>query len=137
MMGAYFLSRTLVPACSAYWLKSHGGAGHGNGHGHGAHASKSEGPVTFTINGSGNGSTARGGFFGPVRRAFARWERTIDRGIEAYIRGLDVVLRHPIVTIVVAFGLLGLTIAFMWPILRREFFPEVDAGSFEMYVRAP
>ena len=25
----------------------------------------------------------------------------------------------------------------MWPIMRREFFPEVDAGAFEMYVRAP
>ena len=25
----------------------------------------------------------------------------------------------------------------LWPVLRREFFPEVDAGSFEMYVRAP
>src|SRR5262249_140664 len=90
-----------------------------------------------TINGNGNGAAARGGLFGPVRRAFARWEQTIDRGIAAYVRGLDVVLRHPIVTIVVAFGLLGLTIAFMWPILRREFFPEVDAGPFEMYVRAP
>src|SRR5262249_7935254 len=99
MIAAYFLSRTLVPACSAYWLKPHGGAGHGNGPGHGAHVSKPEGPVTFTVNGNGNGngSEARGGFFGPVRRAFARWERTIDRGIEAYVRGLDVVLRHPIV----------------------------------------
>src|SRR5262249_37701802 len=26
---------------------------------------------------------------------------------------------------------------FMWPIMRKEFFPEVDAGAFEMYVRAP
>ncbi len=25
----------------------------------------------------------------------------------------------------------------MWPIMRRDFFPEVDAGAFEMYVRAP
>ena len=24
----------------------------------------------------------------------------------------------------------------MWPIMRRDFFPEVDAGAFEMYVRA-
>ena len=91
MIAAYFLSRTLVPACSAYWLKPHGGAGHGNGPGHGAHVSKPEGPATFTINGigNGNGTAARGGFFGPVRRAFARWERTIDRGIEAYVRGMS------------------------------------------------
>ena len=30
-----------------------------------------------------------------------------------------------------------MTVVFLWPILRKEFFPEVDAGSFEMYVRAP
>ena len=34
MIAAYFLSRTLVPACSAYWLKGHG-PGHGDAHGHG------------------------------------------------------------------------------------------------------
>jgi multidrug efflux pump subunit AcrB len=33
--------------------------------------------------------------------------------------------------------MLAVTIAAMWPILRKEFFPEVDAGAFEMYVRAP
>jgi multidrug efflux pump subunit AcrB len=139
MIAAYFLSRTLVPACSAYWLKPHGG--HGDAHGgHGDQGPTAPGPKepeTFTINGNGRGAAARGGFFGPVRRAFARWERMIDAGIAYYVRGLDVVLRHPILTIVIAFGLLGATTAFMWPILRREFFPEVDAGSFEMYVRAP
>ena len=31
MIAAYILSRTLVPACSAFWLKAHG-----DGHGHGA-----------------------------------------------------------------------------------------------------
>ena len=30
-----------------------------------------------------------------------------------------------------------MTIVFLWPVLRNEFFPEVDAGSFEIYVRAP
>ena len=29
-----------------------------------------------------------------------------------------------------------MTLAVLWPIMRREFFPEVDAGAFEMYVRA-
>src|SRR5207248_4152543 len=32
MIAAYFLSRTLVPACSAYWLKPHAGHGPGGGH---------------------------------------------------------------------------------------------------------
>ena len=61
----------------------------------------------------------------------------IDTGIEYYVKGLDFVLRHRIATLVVAYSLLALTIVFLWPMLRKEFFPEVDAGSFEMYVRAP
>ncbi len=61
----------------------------------------------------------------------------IDTGIEYYGKVLDGVLRHPIPTIGVAFATLALVIGLMWPIMRRDFFPEVDAGAFEMYVRAP
>jgi multidrug efflux pump subunit AcrB len=105
MISAYILSRTLVPACSAYWLK---------GHGHG----EEQAP-------------------GAVARAFARWEATVDRMFAAYARGLDSILRHRILVTALGFGLLGVTVAVLWPILRKEFFPEVDAGAFEMYVRAP
>ncbi len=61
----------------------------------------------------------------------------IDTGIEYYVKGLDVVLRNRLKTVAIGFSLLALTIVFLWPVLRKEFFPEVDAGSFEMYVRAP
>ena len=61
----------------------------------------------------------------------------IDQAIAGYSRLLDVVLRHPILTLGGAFGALSITLALMWPILRRDFYPEVDAGAFEMYVRAP
>ena len=74
---------------------------------------------------------------GPVGRAFAKWEATIDRGIEAYVHGLNFVLRHPRKTIAVAFALLGLAIVTISPVIRREFFPEVDGGAFQMTVRAP
>ena len=41
-------------------------------------------------------------------------------------------------TIIVAFGLLAVTIVVMsGRSSASEFFPEVDAGAFEMYVRAP
>ena len=108
MISAYILSRTLVPACSGYWLSSHGHGG--DGHDHQPNA---------------------------VARAFARWEAMIDRMFAAYARGLDVILRHRLLTTTVGFGLLAVTLAVMWPIMRKEFFPEVDAGAFEMYVRAP
>ena len=138
MIAAYFLSRTLVPACSAFWLKPHASHDSGAGdHDHGSGAEASSGgsePETFQINGNGNGHKLRGNV---IARAFHRWEGMIDTGIEYYVKGLDFVLRHRIATLVVAYSLLALTIAFLWPILRKEFFPEVDAGSFEMYVRAP
>ena len=136
MIAAYFLSRTLVPACSAFWLKPHASHDSGGGdHAHGSGEEAAKSPVeaeTFQIN--GNGQKPKGNI---IARAFHRWERMIDTGIEYYVKGLDFVLRHRIATVVVAYSLLALTIVFLWPILRKEFFPEVDAGSFEMYVRAP
>jgi len=142
MIAAYFLSRTLVPACSAFWLKPHAAAAHSGG-GHGHDGDQGRGPEapqprstpqeTFQINGNGKGKSQRAG---RVRRAFARWEQMIESGIEYYVKGLDGALRHRILTICVGYGLLVATILLLWPLLRREFFPEVDAGAFEMYVRA-
>jgi multidrug efflux pump subunit AcrB len=74
---------------------------------------------------------------GRIATMFARWEAVIERGIAAYVRLLDVFLRNRVKTMIVSFALLGLTIAVMTPILRRNFFPEVDAGAFEIYVRGP
>ncbi len=56
---------------------------------------------------------------------------------EAYARLLEVVLRHRLLTVGIGFGSLAVVLATMWPIMRREFYPDVDAGAFEMYVRAP
>jgi multidrug efflux pump subunit AcrB len=132
MIAAYFLSRTLVPACSAYWLKPHDAQSHGPAvNSQGTEPAKEElNPDLFRIN--SNGKTPRRGW---GRRAFARWEQMIDAGIAYYVKGLEFVLRNRLKTCLVGFGLLGITVAVMWPILRKEFFPEVDAGSFEMYVR--
>ena len=46
-------------------------------------------------------------------------------------------LRHRIFLIGIAVGWLALTLVVLTPILRKEFFPEVNAGAFEMYVRGP
>jgi multidrug efflux pump subunit AcrB len=136
MISAYFLSRTLVPACSAFWLKPHDVDTHaGRGHGDRPAAPEPEDTEqkTFEINGNGKART-RGA--GRLRRAFARWEQAIESAIDYYVRVLDRVLRHPVLTVCVGFALLASTIAIHWPFLRRDFFPEVDAGAFEMYVRA-
>jgi multidrug efflux pump subunit AcrB len=120
MIAAYILSRTLVPACSAYWLKP------AVGHGGDVSATKKE-----------NGHSGSGPYGNPVQRAFTHWSALIDAGIAQYVKGLDWVLRHRVLTVLVAYGLFAATIIAFWPIMRKEFFPEVDAGAFEMYVRAP
>jgi multidrug efflux pump subunit AcrB len=74
---------------------------------------------------------------GWIARTFARWEAMIDRGIAAYVRMLDVVLAHRRLTVGVAIALLAAVLVGLGPVIRREFFPEVDAGAFEMSVRAP
>jgi multidrug efflux pump subunit AcrB len=136
MIAAYFLSRTFVPVCSAFWLKPH--ASHNAGAGDPAQGSTEESPQrhaeaeTFQIN--GNGHKPRGNI---IARAFHRWERMIDTGIDYYAKGLDYVLEHKLAAIVLAYGLLVVITIVLWPRLRKEFFPEVDAGSFEIYVRAP
>ncbi len=110
MTAAYFLSRTLVPCASAFLL------GH---HGHETEKSPEE-----------MDTAARPGIF-------ARWQLLIDRGIDAYVRLLDVILRHRVKTVVIAFVLLLVTLAGFVPFLRRDFFPEVDSGAFEIALSAP
>ena len=114
MCSAYILSRTLIPACSAAWL---------SGHGHN--------------DPEANGGNRNGRRSGMVSRAFARWGRMIDAMFEVYARILAVILQHRLLTIGVGFGGLALILAVFGPIMRREFYPEVDAGAFEIYVRAP
>jgi multidrug efflux pump subunit AcrB len=139
MTAAYILSRTLVPACSAYWLKpvaSHGSNSGGHGHGEAAPGpgqAKGHEAALLPVHGNGNGPP-RGNAF---QRAFGHWSAVIDAGIAYYVKGLDWVLAHRVLTILVAYGLFAATIVVFWPIMRKEFFPEVDAGAFEMYVRAP
>jgi multidrug efflux pump subunit AcrB len=74
---------------------------------------------------------------GAIARMFARWEAIIDRGIAAYVRLLDVFLRNRVKTMVGSFGLFSVVMVGMYPIMRRDFFPEVDAGAFEIYLRGP
>ena len=73
---------------------------------------------------------------GVVGRAFARWEGIIDRGIALYVQALDRVLRFRVTTIAIGFSLLAIMVVLLVPIMRREFFPEVDSRAFEIAARA-
>jgi multidrug efflux pump subunit AcrB len=119
MCIAYVLSRTLVPARCAAWLRGHDAApveSHDFDHGH---------------RNPHENVPAKG----PLGRLFEKWEGVIDAGIRAYTRLLGLVLRARLAVIGAAFTILALVVVVVGLNLRREFFPEVDAGAFEIYAR--
>ncbi len=119
MISAYILSRSFVPALCSLWLRTHP---HTHVQ-HGAdyeHRSEHENDPPRSMLG----------------RLFARWEAVINRGIAAYVRLLEIVMRRRFLAVAVAFFALIVIVTALGSRLRREFFPEVDAGAFETYVRA-
>lgn len=72
-----------------------------------------------------------------LSRLFGIWEGMIDSGIRWYIRRLDWVMGRRVFTVLGAGVVLVAVVGLLVPSMRREFFPEVDAGAFEIYVRAP
>ncbi len=149
MICAYLLSRTLVPSYSALFLRSHGPdqAGHGAGHPgeeeppHETHAG-AEQPSPAQV-GAAQVTDPHAGYEqhpaperGAATSVFARWERVMERGIDRYAALLDRVMKQRVLTVLLAYGLLVAVVVGLWPHMRREFFPEVDSGAFEMAVRA-
>ncbi|HEY5314816.1 MAG TPA: efflux RND transporter permease subunit, partial [Pirellulales bacterium] len=119
MIVAYLLSRTFVPTRCAAWLKAHDvrkDIHHGEDF---EHRSEHE----------------AGRILGAFSQAFARWETVIDRAIVWYTRQLERVLRHRLLTVGAAVLLLVVVVVGLGSQLRREFFPEVDGGAFELAVR--
>ncbi len=126
MIAAYLLSRTFVPTLAAYWLKPNP-----------AHA-----PLERTRGDNGEHETFEiepnaKPHGGSSRSLFGMWEGLIDMGIAGYSRLLERVLNHRAAVVLIAFGLLIAALGTLGVNLRREFFPDVDSGSFEMTVRAP
>jgi multidrug efflux pump subunit AcrB len=111
MISAYLLSRTLVPSFSSLFL---------------AHSAEDAENVE-----------ARQKPRGLLGRALAGWLAVIDGGLEVYRRALNVVLRYRLAAVVCGFTPLVLIVVLLGPHLRRDFFPEVDAGAFEVFVRLP
>jgi multidrug efflux pump subunit AcrB len=107
MLTAYILSRTFVPARAAAWLRQ-------------KDSHEESGPSR-----------------NPVARAFARWQTMIEAAVAWYSRRLDWVLDHRWLVVLGSFGALAVVILVLAEPLRREFFPLVDSGAFEIYVRAP
>jgi multidrug efflux pump subunit AcrB len=113
MITAYLLSRSFVPSRCATWLRPH--------------ALKSPGDMDAACH------VVRKGMIG---RAFDSWESLMSRCGSWYARQLNRALRFRWQTATGAAVLLVVVVVGLGPQLRREFFPEVDAGAFEIYARA-
>lgn len=120
MLVAYLVSLTFVPTRCAAWMRSHGHKpieSHGYDYGD---RNEHENPPAK----------------GPLGRLYEKWESVLDGVFKGYARALVAVLKARVWVIGGAFALLALVVVLIGPHLRREFFPEVDAGAFEIYVRA-
>ncbi len=113
MIASFLLAMSFVPSRSALWLQSH----------------------QAETSGDGGRRTFLGHVLHPVRWAGSKIQNGITRGVHWYGRRLDWVLNHRRAVVLGAAGLLVVVLALLTPVLRREFFPEADAGAFEMYVR--
>src|SRR5262245_11960481 len=120
MVAAYFLSRTFVPALCSLWLRGHRPAGetyHGPDY---EHRQPPENPPPKSV-------------FGVL---FEKWEARINSCIRGYVKLLQAAVAHRAVILGGVSLLFILVVVGVGAQLRREFFPEVDAGAFEIYVRA-
>jgi multidrug efflux pump subunit AcrB len=117
MLASFVLSRTLIPALTARFSRSHGPTGgphHAHDHG-GDFQPKAQGP-------------------------FARLHRRIEAGLEfinrIYGKILGLALRHRGKVLIGVAFLFGLALLQLFGI-GREFFPQIDAGQITIQVRAP
>jgi multidrug efflux pump subunit AcrB len=121
MLTAYALALSFVPAMCSLFLKGHAAAGGEELHGEDReHRYEHENPAPRRLLG----------------RAFARWETLIDVFIAGYVRLLGRAIKRRGMVLATAVVALLATLVIFGPRLRREFFPEADAGAFEIYARA-
>jgi multidrug efflux pump subunit AcrB len=122
MVTAYVLSRSFVPAMCGLFLKGH---------------APRPGPERHDQDYGDRSEHELAAPRGPLGRAFDAWEMVINRALGGYVGLLDRVMRRRGLVLIATAVLLVAVVAGVGSRLRREFFPEVDAGAFEVYARAP
>lgn len=145
MLAAFALSQTFVPSRCAAWLKPH----------HSEDITDlsptTQQPLRYSNTHDGSGPPRSAGRRGrrsvmilysllPTSHLAAlaeRIEKALYRLSRFYERVLDGILGYRRLVVLGSVGLLAATLLILGPQLRREFFPEVDGGAFEMTVRAP
>jgi len=107
MLASYFLSRTIVPTMAKYLLR---GEKHEAGD-------------------------------APSRNLFVRFQKRFEGGFEKFRRSyrgvLEFCLHHRRAFLITFFAASLGSLAILIPWLGRDFFPNVDSGSFKLHLRAP
>ena len=93
----------------------------------GGHAPHPPVPRSGAHGGTGRPDTARQR--PGALRLFEKWEALLDGVFKGYARLLDRALGARYLVIGVALAALAAAVVLLGPRLRREFFPEVDAGA--------
>ncbi|PVX97615.1 efflux RND transporter permease subunit [Paraburkholderia unamae] len=109
MLASYFFSRTLVPTLAKYLMRHH----HKPADLHHVH-----------------GATRN-----PFMRVHLAFERGFERLRERYRVFLAARVTHPVWFVVAFLACCGASLLLM-PFLGRDFFPQVDAGTIALHVRA-
>jgi len=120
MTIAYILSRTFVPTRCAAWLRRHDNPQPVESHGYDWEHRNPPPPRKWWIS-----------------RMFEKWEGLIDVGIKWYGRTLERAMRARFLVIGAALTILVLVVLVFGLNLRRDFFPEVDSGAFDIFARCP
>jgi multidrug efflux pump subunit AcrB len=138
MISAYLLSRTFVPTRAAQWLTAHAPGHHSKHDTVSTQTDPSADPAhDSSLAPFSDADLAPKKRPGLLRRAFARWQSLIDLAIATYVGILNRAMKARLAVVLVAVGLLIATVLGLGTQLRREFFPEVDSGAFEIYARGP
>ena len=107
MLASYVLSRTIVPTMAKYLLRSD--------------------------NNEANGAVSRN----PLVRLQKRFEAAFER-FRGHYRGLlESSLHHRGIFLIAFFASCLGSLAILIPWLGRDFFPNVDSGTFKLHLRAP
>jgi multidrug efflux pump subunit AcrB len=107
MLASYFLSRTIVPTMAKYLLRG----------------DKTEEERAASRN--------------PLVRLQKRFEETFEEFRHSYRVLLETCLHHRRVFLIAFFAVCLGSLAVLIPWLGRDFFPNVDSGTFKLHMRAP
>lgn len=108
MLASYFLSRTVVPTMAKYLLRSQKGP----------EPEAQPGPNPFV-------------------RLQRRFEEAFNRFRDRYHKLLETCMHHRLGFLLAFFAFCLASLAVLLPWMGRDFFPNVDAGSFKLHLRGP